>query len=164
MDLWSKTVCGSARRAFTLGHISFHPDCVYTFKICFWLWTSVSNSNHSKLSRSFTFPWRLLPFAFESDLFLILLYSIAGKKQIVIATCRLKNDSLTVVFRDAIESSCHIFCLLCCYPTLIYSLHRFLDEIWLLETFCFSLLSLLFWGGKGFQSDVQLQSECGINT
>ncbi|KAF2985221.1 hypothetical protein EK904_007535 [Melospiza melodia maxima] len=54
---------------------------------------------------------------------------IAGEKQIVIATCRLKNDSLTVVFRDAIESSCHIFCLLCCYPALIYSLHRFLDEI-----------------------------------
>lgn len=61
----------------------------------------------------------------------MLLYSIAGKKkkkktQIVIARYRLKNDSLTVVFRDAIESCCHLFCLLCCYPTLSYSLHGFL--------------------------------------
>lgn len=80
VELWSKPVCGSARRASTLSCIPSHPDCVYMFKICFWLQRSVSNSDHSRLSRSFTFLCGLLPFAFESDFFLLLLYSIAGKK------------------------------------------------------------------------------------
>lgn len=152
VDLRSKTVCGLARRASTRGHIPFHPNCVYMFNICFWLQRSVSNSDHSRLSRSFTFLCRLLPFAFESDFFLILLYSIAGKKQIVIARCRLKNDSLTVVFRDAVESCCHIFRLLCCYPTLTYSLHRFLGWNLIAGDFLlFVVIAVVLGAEKGFR-------------
>lgn len=125
VDLQSKTICGSARRASTLGHIPFHPNCVYRFKICFWLQRSVSN-RPLKAKQKLYLSTKASTFCFWVRFFPILLHSIAGEKQIVIARCRLKNDSLTVVFRDAIESSCHIFCLLCCYPTLIYSLHRFL--------------------------------------
>lgn len=82
VDLQSKTICGSARRASTLGHIPFHPNCVYRFKICFWLQRSVSNSDHSRLSRSFTFPQRLLPFAFESDFLLYCFIALQGKSKL----------------------------------------------------------------------------------
>lgn len=81
----------------------------------------------------------------------------------MIARYRLKNDSLTVVFRDTIESCCHLFCLLCCYPTLSYSLHGFLGGNLLAGDFL--LFGFVILGGrKGFGSAVELQFECGMNT
>lgn len=91
----------------------------------------------------------LLSLDFFIIIFFMLLYSIAGKKQIVIARYRLKNDSLTVVFRDAIESYCHLFCLLCCYPTLSYSLHRFLGGNLLAGDFLLFGFIVLGGAGKG---------------
>lgn len=82
----------------------------------------------------------------------MLLQSIAGKKQNVIARYRLKNGSLTVVFRDAIESCCHIFCLLCCYPIPIHSLHRFLGGNLIAGDFLLYVLIIVvvLGAGKGF--------------
>lgn len=74
------------------------------------------------------------------------------KKQIVIARYGLKNGSLTVVFRDAIESCCHIFCLLCCYPIPIHSLHRFLGGNLIAgDPLLFVVIVVIVLGaGKGF--------------
>lgn len=132
-----------------------HHNHVYTFKICFWWQRSVPNGDCSKLRGGLTFCkgsalcfWVLIYYFF----FNVALEYCREKKQIVIARYGLKNGSLTVVFRDAIESCCHIFCLLCCYPIPIHSLHRFLGGNLIAgDPLLFVVIVVIVLGaGKGF--------------